>query len=275
MIYPGLCSISFNNKLTWEQVVDLTASTVLRGIEWGGNIHAPHGDLERARAIKNRCRDAGLMVSSYGSYYRVGQMAPELPFAKVLDSALELGAPMIRVWAGTKDHEEVNAQEYQGVVDDTLAIAEMAAKAGVKIGFEYHPYTLTNSPAHTAELEARVRHPAVEFYWQPPFGRDADYCASSLEGVLPRLANLHVFHWTIGSPEANTVHAGMRPLKFPDEFFRHPLSEGAALWRRYFDLAGGCQGNRWALLEFIKGDEPEQLKLDAATLAQLLVAEAS
>lgn len=51
---------------------------------------------------------AGLRVVAYGSYYHVGCQGQEgIPnFEDVLETALELGAPLIRVWAGnTGSHE--------------------------------------------------------------------------------------------------------------------------------------------------------------------------
>ena len=71
----------------------------LDGIEWGGDVHVPHGDLRRAREVRDMTRSEAIRIASYGSYYRVGDRAPT-SFEKVLDTAVELGAPLIRVWAG-------------------------------------------------------------------------------------------------------------------------------------------------------------------------------
>ena len=44
MIYPGLVSVTFR-KLSPEEIVQLVVSSGLKGIEWGGDIHLPHGIL--------------------------------------------------------------------------------------------------------------------------------------------------------------------------------------------------------------------------------------
>ena len=44
--------------------------------------------------------EAGLAIAAYGSYYRVEHDDPA-PFEPVLATAVELGAPTVRVWAGS------------------------------------------------------------------------------------------------------------------------------------------------------------------------------
>src|SRR6185312_13188931 len=100
MISPGLVSITFR-ALTPAEVIALARQAGLRGIEWGGDIHVPHGNGARAREVKEMTAEAGLTVAAYGSYYRAGQAdSSGLTFDAVLETALELGAPLIRVWAG-------------------------------------------------------------------------------------------------------------------------------------------------------------------------------
>lgn len=70
----------------------------LQGIEWGGDVHVPHGNLEVAREVAARTREAGLEIPSYGSYYRVGRdESAQVSFARVLDTAVVLQTPLIRV----------------------------------------------------------------------------------------------------------------------------------------------------------------------------------
>ncbi|MCU0793379.1 MAG: sugar phosphate isomerase/epimerase [Opitutaceae bacterium] len=107
MIHPGLVSITFR-KLSPVEIVGLVRKAGLRGIEWGGDVHAPHGDIGRAREVRALTEDAGLKVAAYGSYYRAGwSEANGLSFKHVLDSAVELGAPTIRVWPGNKGSAEM------------------------------------------------------------------------------------------------------------------------------------------------------------------------
>ena len=98
MFLPGLVSITFR-QLSVTEIIALVTQAGLAAVEWGGDIHAPHGDEAQAQAIARMGADAGLRVAAYGSYYRVGH--PETgPFEAVLASAVALGAPHIRVWPG-------------------------------------------------------------------------------------------------------------------------------------------------------------------------------
>src|SRR6476469_730727 len=100
MLRPGLFSVTFR-QLSPPEIIALVGRAGLRGIEWGGDVHVPHGDVARAREVRDRTADAGLEVAAYGSYYRVAKSeADELPFERVLNTAQALGAPLIRVWAG-------------------------------------------------------------------------------------------------------------------------------------------------------------------------------
>jgi hypothetical protein len=49
--------------------------------------------------VRQQTLEAGLQIAAYGSYYRLG--TGQLPFQSVLETAISLGAPTIRVWAGT------------------------------------------------------------------------------------------------------------------------------------------------------------------------------
>ena len=75
VLTSGLVSITFR-QLTPEQIVDLVAETGLAAIEWGGDVHVPHGEVAPARDVRRRTEEAGLIVASYGSYLRVGHDDP-------------------------------------------------------------------------------------------------------------------------------------------------------------------------------------------------------
>lgn len=252
-MHAGLVSITFR-KLAPRQVVDVAAAAALEGIEWGGDIHVPHGDLARAAEVRRITADAGLAIPSYGSYYRAGTSEREgLPFARVLDTAVALGTPLIRVWAGSLGSAQADEATRAEVVADSLRIAEMAGQAGIRVACEYHGGTLTDTDASTDAFLAQARHPNLGCYWQPRTGTGVVEALAGLRAVLPRLAHLHVFHWA------------------PD-YTRRPLAEGADVWPRYLELAATAGGDRFAMLEFVANDDPAVLSADAATLKQWLPA---
>ncbi len=250
MIRPGLVSVTFR-ALERAEVVRVAANAGLRGIEWGGDVHAPHGDVAAARDAARLCADAGLEVAAYGSYYRLGDDQPER-FAQVLDSALALGTPIIRVWAGRLGSRETDAAGRARVADDGRRIAGLAAAHGIHIASEWHGDTLTDTSTSASALLADIDHAAFGTYWQPHQRMAHAGCLADLDVALPRLLGLHVFHWD----EADAS--------------RLPLSAGARRWRDYLARAAP-RLDGWALLEFVRGDDPAQLVDDAATLRELLV----
>jgi len=251
MIHAGLVSITFR-KLSPAEIIALVRQAGLRGIEWGGDIHVPHGDLQRAREVSELTREAGLEVMSYGSYYRVAHSEDNgLSFQQVLATALELGAPVIRVWAGTAGSDATNEEARWRVVADLRRIADLAAKAGVRVATEFHGGTLTDTNESTHQLLLEVDHSNLYTYWQPLTGMSDETCLQALDQLAPRLSHLHVFYW-------NT----------PQD--RCSLAEGEERWKKFLAAARKIPGDRGALLEFVQDDLPENFLRDAATLKQWL-----
>lgn len=252
MIHPGLVSVTFR-KLPPCEVVALARKAELRGIEWGGDFHVPHGEVARAREARELTQEAGLRVAAYGSYYRAGwSEANGLSFQSVLDSAVELGAPTIRVWPGMKGSADVDEHARQAVIDDLRRIAAQAAQAGVSITLEFHGGTLTDTNDSASQLLVEVDHTNIFMGWQPHNGEATAECVSGLRAVLPRIGNIHVFHW------------------WPTSADRLPLAEGEARWAEFLRRLRTLPGDRYALLEFVPGDSAESLLRDAVTLNEWL-----
>jgi len=251
MLTTGLVSITFR-ALSPDEIIRLAVKAGLSSIEWGGDVHVPAGNTQRAREVGQSTREAGLAVSAYGSYYRLNCDDKESAFERTLDSAVALGAPTIRVWAGPKGSADVLPQERGEIIDDALRISEKAARAGITISLEYHAGTLTDSRASVRSLLSELADPNIQFLWQPPAGEPVEMCSDRLRDVLPRLRNVHVFHW------------------WPTARERLPLLEGEACWRAYIDIVRGSGRSAEFLLEFVANDSPEQLLADATSLHRLL-----
>jgi len=249
MLRPGLASVTFR-KLAALDVLRLAREARLEGIEWGGDVHVPPGDVALAQEIAAATTKAGLAVSSYGSYYRVGDDEPG-SFEAVLETALALSAPMIRVWAGRRGSAQADADYRRRVSEDSARIAALAGRAGLQVAFEFHGQTLTDTPASARDLLESASAAGLGCYWQPAIECSLEQNLHSLRTVLPWLANLHVYHW---DPQGR----------------RLPLSEGQAQWRQYFELARQDRQPRWVLLEFVAGDDPAHLVREARSLIELL-----
>ena len=249
-IHPGLVSVTFR-QLPPPEIIRLAAEAGLECIEWGGDVHVPHGDLPTARRVKQMTTAAGLRVASYGSYYRVWPQEP-CPFWKVLETAVVLGAPVIRIWAGKNSSADTSPPDRAQLVDEVQQITRLAQAQNIVLAFEYHGGTLTDTPELACDLMLQTGPMGARLYWQPPVGAAVSENLAGLQDVLPWLANLHVFQWQAAPAQ------------------RLPLIDGAEDWRRYLTLAATAGGERDAMLEFVRCDAPSALMEDAAVLIGLL-----
>lgn len=250
MFFTGLVSVTFR-KFDIAGVVDAAARARLDGIEWGGDIHVPHGNLDTAKKAADICRDAGLSCISYGSYYRAGQSTDR---DAVIETAITLGAPNIRIWAGTKGSADTSAEERSKIVADIADFAAEARKAGLTVTFEWHGGTLTDEPESAHRLLSELGNPPnVYLYWQPNQFRPLDYNLNALRIAAPHLHHVHVFNWE-GSK-------------------KFPLRDDGGVWKQYLDVirkASPSGSRHGLLLEFSSDDTVEAMLDDAAYLRSLL-----
>jgi 3-dehydroshikimate dehydratase len=256
VLIPGVVSVTFR-ALSVPEVVELARECGLWAVEWGGDVHVPLGDLAAARDARQRCADAGLATSSYGSYYRAGVTDPA-EWDAVLATAVELGAPQVRVWAGTTGSADTPDARRAVVVDAIRAAAEAAEAVGVRVALEYHPGTLTDTSASATRLYAEVGHGSVVPYWQPGGAQDVSAAVEEVRTLLPMLTTAHVFSWGPGG--------------WSD---RLPLAAREDLWTPVLRELGRDGVDRYALLEFVADDSPDAFRADAATLLGWLSAPAA
>lgn len=250
MIKTGLVSVTFR-KLTPKNIISLVKQSGLEGIEWGGDLHVPPGNPQLAREIFKMTTGEGLEIAAYGSYYRIGCQAKGIDdFKRVLESAIELKAPTIRVWAGNKGSQDADEAWWERIVTESNTIAELAGEAGISISYEYHRDTLTDSNETALQLLEDVNHSNVYTYWQPLSEYDFHFRTDGLYQIKGKLTNLHVFHRI-----SNT---------------RAPLKLGAGDWLKYLETVSNDEKNHYALLEFVMNDSETQFREDAATLRQLI-----
>lgn len=238
-VVPGLVSVTFR-QLSPGEIVALAVVHGMAAIEWGGDVHVPTGDLAAAREVAARCADAGIAVEAYGSYYRASG-----DFTPVLETALALDAPRIRVWAGQRGS---SAETDRGIVVDELRrAADLAAAAGVEVAVEYHANTLTDTLPSALDLFREA--PELKPYWQPPIGSSLQDALAALPALEPVAA--HVFSWD-------------------DTGGRLPLAERAELWEPVLARLAALPGTRYALLEFVRDDDPRTFAEDAVVLREWL-----
>src|SRR5690606_9402260 len=128
MIRPGLCSVTFRS-LPVEEVVRHAAAAGLEGIEWAGDAHVPPGDLDAATHARTVTEEAGLAVTSYGSYLTFVGSDEEVHAAggAVIAAARALGAPRIRVWATRTGSVETSTEDRAVTVGRIRELADRVA----------------------------------------------------------------------------------------------------------------------------------------------------
>lgn len=251
MLKTGLVSITFRD-LDAKTIIDLVKEAGLDGIEWGSDIHVPAGDIVKAKQVKEWMDEAGLKSIAYGSYYRVGENKnPKEDFLPYLESAIHLGVPSIRVWAGTKGSLAADDAYIKLVVEDTKIICDMALEHGIQIAYEYHPNTLTDERHSALRTLKLVDHENLVLYWQPNYTLDLEENLAALKMVSPYLKDVHVFYW------------------LPD-YSRKPLLEGQDVWMKYIATLKESQKEHALMLEFVEDGKPEQFLTDAKALLQYL-----
>ncbi len=257
MIKTGLCSISFRD-LTPEALVKLVSQAGLDSIEWASNVHVPFGDAKFAESIRKLTEDAGLSVSSYGSYYKVvDEKGKPDSFEPVLESALALGTDTIRVWAGHQPSDCLSDADRAVIVDNLRLACEAAQKHGIRLGLEFHANTLSDSNGATLDLLNEVDHPSLYTYWQPIYWlTDPRYRLDGLRQLAKRVLNYHVFQWAF-RPGQGT---------WGESTDCRPLKEGEKEWLKYFEVQLDESIQHYALMEFVRNNDPDQFLQDAQTL---------
>lgn len=242
MIKAGLVTVSFRS-LSPKEVVDLAAEAGLELLEWGGDIHVPPTDPENARQVAVWTKEAGLTTAAYGSYYRLGtNKEPEKAFAPILETAIVLNAPVIRIWGGTKGSADLDETERVQLAKEGRLLVKMAAEKGIRIALECHADTLTDHMDSTLRYLQEV--PGMTMYWQPNQFYREEYNRRAAAALAPYTTNVHVFQW--------------------DAANAYPLCEGEEIWSEY--LANFTDGDHGLLLEFMYDGSPDSLKGEAETL---------
>ena len=208
-----------------------------------------HGDVDRARVVGQMTRDAGLDVACYGSYYRVGCEA-EPSFDDVLASAIALGAPLIRVWAGNRSSTDLTNTDVDTIAEDLRRICDRAGEVGISVATEFHGGTLTDAEEPTRSLLQRVNRTNLQTLWQPLAPANSERRLAEIESLLPWIANIHVFQWDLPSV--------------------YPLSDGELEWARYLAAIAKAGRPVGTLLEFVKDASVDQFRADAASLLRII-----
>lgn len=257
VVKTGLVSVTFRKEEP-ETVIDWVREAGLEAIEWGGDVHVPAGNLMKARAVGARTRSNGLLIPTYGSYYRAGTLnafEARRAFSEVLATAVALGARGIRVWANQIASEKASPDIWERTLADLSQIRDQAQKEGLELYLEYHNNTLNDRPAATRYLLSALNGPSgVKTFWQPLDELTFEENLQTLEAARPYLAHVHVFS---------------------DQGASQPLGSSQEQWLLYLPklLDAGDKETasfRCLMIEFVKNNSKEAFLEDARTLKNWL-----
>lgn len=241
----GLVSISFRENEPLE-IIKEASRCGLKYIEWGSDVHAPTYNEENLKNIKSECDKYGIICSSYGTYFEIGEY-PTDTLHDYIKSAKILGTDILRVWCGNKDAHKYSEEEKNSFFEECKKIAQIAETKNVKICMECHRNSFVSKIEPALLLMKTVSSPNFRMYWQPdPFVSIAcnlDYARQIAEYTEV----IHAFNW-IGEKH-------------------YSLKNAIDIWKQYLD---NFSKDIPVLLEFMPDGRIESLSEEVNALNQIL-----
>ena len=184
----GFTSTSFRQIGSIEKIVEIASESGVDCIEWGGDVHIKN--VKTAESAKKLCDEAGITISSYGSYYRVGSRnAAE--WKNICEIACASGAKSVRVWLGTKDSEITDEETYRLLVEDGKAICSVAKEYNLIVCPECHDNTFNNSTDAFLKIHRDIGCDNFKTYFQSRYKR-LEYDLDRIERTLPYIESVHI-----------------------------------------------------------------------------------
>ncbi len=184
----GFTSTSFRQIKSIEKIVKIASESGADCIEWGGDIHIK--DTETAKRAKKLCDDAGIMISSYGSYYRVGSKNTD-EWKNICEIAYAMGAKSIRVWLGSRDSEITDEKTYNLLVEDGKNICTVAKEYNLIVCPECHDNTFNNNTDAFLKIHNDIDCDNFGTYFQSRYKR-MEYDLDRIDRTLPYIESIHI-----------------------------------------------------------------------------------
>jgi sugar phosphate isomerase/epimerase len=249
MLIPGLVSVTFRDRSP-KEILNEMHSARLDAIEWGGDVHVPAGKPGLAREVQGMTQEKGIWIAADGSYFRLGQQMDLEPW---LETAAALGAPTMRIWAGSHGSRQVAPDERPAMIAELRALCERAAQYHLTISLEYHEATLTDDPVSTQRLLAEVGHAGLRSYWQiPKRACTTAELQDEFRAVRPWLSHVHIFNRDPNSGGWTTLHDATR------------------LWTTLLAELSGDAGSHAVMIEFVREGSIAAFREDSAALRAII-----
>lgn len=184
----GFTSTSFRQIKKLEKIVEIAVRAKADCIEWGGDIHVT--DVETAKRAKMLCDEAGIVICSYGSYYRVDSKKAE-EWKGICEITKALGASSVRVWLGNEDSEKTPAQTYKTLVEDGKNICAVAENYGLIVCPECHDNTYNNNTDAFLKIHKDIDRDNFKTYFQSRYRR-LEYDLERIQRTAPYTESVHI-----------------------------------------------------------------------------------
>lgn len=184
----GFTTTSFRQIRDKTKIVEIACRCGADILEWGGDVHVK--SLFDARHVKLLCDGAGIGISSYGSYYRVGSGKRD-DWQKICDIAAAMGCHGVRVWLGVKDSQKTDEATYLALVEDGQSICDTAAEYGLKVCCECHDNTYNNDTDAFLKIREEIGRENFRTYFQSRYRRK-EYDMDRIERTLPFIESVHI-----------------------------------------------------------------------------------
>ena len=261
-------------EYTVPEAIDLFARLGMEGIE-----AICHDDYRSAirvnaspsglRELRQRAEGLGLQFAAI-TPYPTDLNSPDLRVAsahvdlllRAIEIAHVLGAGCIRVYAGRETGGSGRAERLRRLVEAVRGPVEVAATAGVRLGFENHFNTLGDSAKGTLEAVRAVNHPSVGIVYDQAnltmLGAEGYQDAIPLQA--PHLVHVHVKDLSFKDkpPEATSgaVEALPPDAKPTDS---RVVGEGVLPWREIIGELKRTGYDGWLSIEYERRWYPELL----------------
>lgn len=245
----GLCSVTFRH-LKVDEIIDFATKAKLSRIEWGSDIHVPSGNYEIAKEVALKMEEANLVTSAYGSYYKLGDSEEyHAEFSSLLETAIRLKAPKIRVWAGSMASSKISPTRCDEMIAELKDICKMAGAKDISVVLEFHRNSLNDNAQSCINIMEKADCTNLSTYWQINPTVEHSNRIKELTEIKKYVSGVHVYHW------------GEHNIRFS-------LKEGDDIWKDYKAIVDDIEIDY--LLEFVKDDTIEQGLKDAKYLNKLV-----
>ena len=241
----GLVSVSFRQHSA-KEILEAARKAGLSCIEWGSDVHAPYNDTERLIEIAELQKEYGIVCSSYGTYFCLGE-TPIKELENSITAAKILDTNILRLWCGRKSGKDMADAEKNNLFEVCKRAADIAKAADVTLCMECHKKTYTQRLEDAITLMREVNSPCFRMYWQPFQWQSVEENLTYAEAIDPFTQHIHVFQWK--------------------DKERFSLNEGIEEWREYLNK---FSNPRILLLEFMPKGTLEELKCEADALRNII-----